>query len=156
MAHYILVHGAWEGSWTWEDTIPTLEKKGHTVTTVDLPGSIGNKQAIPLVTLASYVQTVIDVVERFDHKVILAGHSLGGAVISGVAERLPEKVERLIYVTVNIFPRLTFRKIRVTSPCRSRRCGISLFMMLRIPKFSAFCRSWQSDKPPSRSWRHLM
>jgi pimeloyl-ACP methyl ester carboxylesterase len=39
------------------------------------------------------------VVERFDHKVILAGHSLGGAVISGVAERLPEKVERLIYVT---------------------------------------------------------
>ena len=48
---------------------------------------------------AGSVQTVIDVVERFDHKVILAGHSLGGAVISGVAERLPEKVERLIYVT---------------------------------------------------------
>ena len=64
---------------------------------VDLPGSQGNKQDIPLVTMASYVRTVVEAIERLDHKVILVGHSLAGAVISQVAEAIPERIERLIY-----------------------------------------------------------
>ena len=98
MSHYVLVHGAWEGSWTWENTTPALQKRGHTVTTIDLPGSLGNKQAIPQVTMASYVRSVADTLRRLDPKVILVGHSLAGAVISQVAELMPEKIERLIYV----------------------------------------------------------
>ncbi|MDH3597196.1 MAG: alpha/beta fold hydrolase [Rhodospirillales bacterium] len=98
MSHYVLVHGAWEGSWTWENTSSELERQGHAVTAIDLPGSHGNKQAIPQVTMASYVKTVAEAIERLDHKVVLAGHSLAGAVISRVAELMPEKIERLIYV----------------------------------------------------------
>jgi len=99
MSHYILVHGAWEGSWAWEYTAPYLMKNGHTVTAVDLPGSHGNPQEISKVTLASYADTVVKALRQVDGKAILAGHSLAGTVISEAAELVPEKVEKLIYVT---------------------------------------------------------
>lgn len=98
MKHFMLVHGAWEGSWSWEDTAPVLEHNGHTVTAVDLAGSYSNQQPISQVTMASYVKTVADLVRSLDHPVVLVGHSMAGAVISQVAELLPEKIERLVYV----------------------------------------------------------
>ena len=99
MTHYILVHGAWEGSWSWNLTQPALEKAGHKVTSVDLVGSLDNKAEINEVTLENYVETVVDAIKDLDHKVVLVGHSLAGAVISHVAEQIPEKIERLVYVT---------------------------------------------------------
>lgn len=98
MSHYILVHGAWEGSWSWENTSPELEKHGHTITAIDLPGSIGNKQDISDVTMANYIKNVADEIRALDHTVIMVGHSMAGAIISQVAELMPEKIERLIYV----------------------------------------------------------
>lgn len=99
MTHYVLVHGAWEGSWSWDLIQPTLEKAGHQVTTLDLPGSTGNQADIPQVTLESYVQTVTDAINSLDHKVVLVGHSLAGVIISQTAELIPQKIERLVYVT---------------------------------------------------------
>lgn len=99
MTHYILVHGAWEGSWSWDLTQPALEKTGHRVTSVDLIGSPGNRSEIGEVTLENYVETVVDAINDLDHKVVLVGHSMAGAVISHVAEQIPEKIERLVYVT---------------------------------------------------------
>lgn len=98
MTHYILVHGAWEGPWTWDETARDLRLKGHTVSTVDLPGSISNPKDIADVTMAAYVQTVVDAIKPLDHKVTLVGHSMAGPVISLTAEALPEKIDRLIYV----------------------------------------------------------
>ena len=98
MSHYVLVHGAWEGSWSWENTARELENHGHTVTAIDLPGSIGNQQSIPHVTMESYIKTVTAAIEALGHNVILAGHSMAGAVISQVAEIIPDKIERLVYV----------------------------------------------------------
>lgn len=97
MTHYILVHGAWEGSWTWEYTVPFLKQHGHRVTAVDLPGSHGHAKAIPGISMVRYVETVADVIRPLDHKVVLAGHSMAGAIISQVAELIPEKIERLIF-----------------------------------------------------------
>jgi len=98
MKHYVLVHGAWEGSWSWEHITPLLEGKGHHVTSVDLPGSPGNPQPLDQVTMASYIQTVVDTINNLGHTVVLVGHSLAGAIISQVAEQIPEKIERLVYV----------------------------------------------------------
>ncbi|MFT7633960.1 MAG: pimeloyl-ACP methyl ester carboxylesterase [Mariniblastus sp.] len=97
MTHYILVHGAWEAAWSWNETRPVLEQHGHKVTAIDLPGTKANDRAVAQVTMDSYVQTVADVIRAQDHKVTLVGHSLAGAVISQVAELMPEKIERLIY-----------------------------------------------------------
>jgi pimeloyl-ACP methyl ester carboxylesterase len=98
MSHYILVHGAWEESGMWDHVSPILEQSGHTVTAVDLPGHGANRQADSLVTTQSYAQALIDVIGKLDHLVILVGHSMNGALISQVAEAIPEKIERLVYV----------------------------------------------------------
>jgi len=98
MTHYILIHGAWEGPWSWDYTRPVLEKQGHSVTAIDLHGRDDSGQNVTNVTLHSYVETVVDAIDQLDHKVVLVGHSMAGAVISHVAERRPEKIEKLVYV----------------------------------------------------------
>jgi pimeloyl-ACP methyl ester carboxylesterase len=99
MSHYILLHGAWEESRMWDDVSPILQKNGHTVTAIDLPGHGSNKQLGPAVTTSTYRQAVVDVISQLDHQVILVGHSMNGALISLVAEQIPDKISRLIYVT---------------------------------------------------------
>ncbi|MGI9421607.1 MAG: alpha/beta fold hydrolase [Hyphomicrobiaceae bacterium] len=97
MTHYVLVHGAWEAAWSWDETRQVLERQGHKVTAIDLPGTAANQRAIAQVTMDSYVQAVADVIRPLDRQVTMVGHSLAGAVISQVAELMPEKIERLIY-----------------------------------------------------------
>ncbi|MGV6815238.1 MAG: alpha/beta fold hydrolase [Phycisphaerales bacterium] len=99
MSRYVLVHGAWEGAWSWENIVPALESRGHEVVVVKLPGSYGNEKPIGEVTLESYVAEVEKVIEASDQRVVLAGHSLGGVVISQLGERLADRIERLVYVT---------------------------------------------------------
>ncbi len=98
MTHYILVHGAWEGPWSWDYTTPALERTGHIVTAINLHGGDGKGHNVTNVTMESYVETVVNAINPLDHKVTLVGHSMAGAVISQVAEQIPEKIEKLIYV----------------------------------------------------------
>ncbi len=72
MSHYILIHGAWEESRSWDLVTPRLRQEGHTVTAIDLPGHGENKQAISQVTMQAYIQTVVDAINALDHKVVLA------------------------------------------------------------------------------------
>lgn len=99
MSHYILLHGAWEESRMWDDVSSILQQNGHTVTAIDLPGHGANKHPNSLVTTSSYRQAVVDVIKPLGHQVILVGHSMNGALVSHVAEQIPETIERLIYVT---------------------------------------------------------
>lgn len=99
MSHYVLVHGAWEESGMWDNVAPILRQSGHEVSAVDLPGHGANKQQGLAVTTELYVEALVDVISKLDYPVVLAGHSMNGALISHVAERIPEKIERLIYVT---------------------------------------------------------
>lgn len=98
MKHQILVHGAWENAWSWDYVRPTLERQGHTVTVVNLHGGSGDGKDIHNVTMDSYVKTVVNRINQLDHKVVLVGHSMAGAIISLVAEQIPEKIEKLVYV----------------------------------------------------------
>lgn len=98
LSTYVLVHGAWQGRWIWDKVVPLLEKEGHTVITIDLPGS-GNDQTSPQeVTLKSYTDKVFETVVQAKGPVILVGHSMGGAVITQTAEYCSDKIERLIYL----------------------------------------------------------
>ena len=96
---YILVHGAWHGSWCWRYVKPLLEEVGHTVFAPDLPGHGQDHTPLADVTFEGYVKCIVAFVERAETPVILLGHSMGGMVISQVAEECPNKIARLVYLT---------------------------------------------------------
>ena len=98
MSHYILVHGAWEESRAWHTVTPTLLQYGHTVNAVDLPGHGNNMQPLSKMTMENYINTVVDEIMKTEQRVILVAHSMSGSVISQVAERIPDRIERLVYV----------------------------------------------------------
>jgi pimeloyl-ACP methyl ester carboxylesterase len=96
--HYVLIHGAWEDSTIWNQVSPVLESRGHTVTAIDLPGHGANLRDLADVTLDGYVESAVTAIKSIDHQIVLVGHSMAGAVISQIAEQIPAKIERLIYV----------------------------------------------------------
>lgn len=95
MANYILVHGAWHGGWSWYKVVAGLERLGHTVHAPDLPGhgiAPGEQR------MANYVSSLVDLIGTLDGPVHLVGHSLGGLIITGVAEAIPERIANLIFL----------------------------------------------------------
>lgn len=94
----ILVHGAWSDSSAWNRVLPKLNAKGFNVVTVNLPGHGNDNTPFPSITLKSYVDAVKNAIG--DRKnITLVGHSMGGMVISQVAEAMPESIKKLIYLT---------------------------------------------------------
>jgi pimeloyl-ACP methyl ester carboxylesterase len=98
MKNYLLVHGAWGAAWEFDKVSELLSNEGNNVIAIDLPGHGENKAKIADVTMNAYIQTVADVINELNENVILVGHSLAGAIISQVAEIMPEKIDRLIYI----------------------------------------------------------
>ena len=94
-----LVHGAWHGRWVWDKVTSPLEAKGHTVAALDLPGLGADRTPAAEVTLQRYTDAVCEALITEDEPVLLVGHSMGGIVISEAAERLPQMIKTLVYVS---------------------------------------------------------
>jgi pimeloyl-ACP methyl ester carboxylesterase len=97
---FVLVHGAFHGAWCWTKLAPLLEARGHRVFGPSLPG-LGDRatELTADVGLSTHVADIADLIEREDLRdVILLGHSYGGMVITGVADRLPERIGHLVYL----------------------------------------------------------
>jgi pimeloyl-ACP methyl ester carboxylesterase len=99
MAHFVLVHGAWHGAWCWHKVAPRLAAAGHLVTALDLPGLGTDRTPTAAVTLDLYAQRIAEALDRRPEPAILVGHSMGGMAISQAAERGPERIACLAYVT---------------------------------------------------------
>ena len=99
MSTFILVHGAWHGGWCWRHIAPLLRASGHEVQAPDLPGHGDDKAPASAQTLDSYAARIGGLLDACSGDVVLVGHSLGGLVISAVAEARPERLRRLVYVT---------------------------------------------------------
>ena len=100
MATFVLVHGAWHGSWCWARVRQGLLEQGHRVFTPTLTGVAEQSHALsPDIDLQRHVDDVTNLIrwEELD-SVILCGHSYGGCVISGVADVVPERIVALIYL----------------------------------------------------------
>ena len=81
-----------------------MKHEGHNVISLDLPGHGKDRTPIRDITLESYVDTLCDVLEKEPDGVVLVGHSRGGIVISQAAERMPEKVQMLVYLAAYLVP----------------------------------------------------
>lgn len=100
MATFVLVHGAFHGGWCWRDVARHLRAAGHDVFAPTLTG-LGERRhlATPAVDLATHVDDVAHLIEWEDLRdVVLVGHSYGGVVITGVADRLAERLGELVYL----------------------------------------------------------
>ena len=101
MATFVVVHGAWGGSWSWNKfVVPKLRAKGHDVFPVTLTG-LGERSHLANadVDLETHIQDVVNVLHYEDLRdVILVGHSYGGNIITGVADRCPERLRQLVYL----------------------------------------------------------
>jgi len=101
---FVLVHGAWHGGWAWQNVAKTMTSAGYTVITPDLPGHGDDRRPLAEVTMEAYVESISRIVGELPGKVILAGHSMSGAVISLVGERHPDKIRALVYVCAFLLP----------------------------------------------------
>uniref|UniRef100_A0A2P2JTU3 Uncharacterized protein MANES_05G114200 n=1 Tax=Rhizophora mucronata TaxID=61149 RepID=A0A2P2JTU3_RHIMU len=98
---FILIHGGGFGAWCWYKTISLLQEAGLLPTAIDLTGSgidLTDSNAVP--TMAEYSKPLINYLESLpeDEKVILVGHSTGGACVSYALEQFPEKVSKAIFL----------------------------------------------------------
>jgi pimeloyl-ACP methyl ester carboxylesterase len=100
MATFVLVHGAWAGGWKWRFVAPRLRRAGHEVLAPTLTG-LGERAhlANPDIDLEVHVEDVAALLEMEDLRgIVLVGHSYGGMVVTGVAERAPARIRRLVYL----------------------------------------------------------
>ncbi len=98
MTRFVLGHGAFAGGWCWEPVVTELERRGHTVSAPDLPGSGADRTPVQDVTLDAYVDRVCAELAGSPEPAVLVGHSMGGVVITQTAARCPERISRLVYV----------------------------------------------------------
>lgn len=88
---FVLVHGAWHGGWCWRRLSDRLEAKGHKVFAPTLTG-LGERSHLlnPSINLDTHVADIVNVIKWEGlSNIVLVGHSYGGFVISGVAEKVP-------------------------------------------------------------------
>jgi pimeloyl-ACP methyl ester carboxylesterase len=99
MSTFVLVHGAWQSTGTWDRLIPLLEMRGHTVITPVLSGLGADESRLsPDITLRQHVEDVSGELPGLAGQVILVGHSYAGMIISGVVETNPDRVRRLVFL----------------------------------------------------------
>lgn len=100
MATFVLVHGAWLGGWCWKRIRKRLHGAGHDVFTPTLTG-LGERSHILTrdIDLETHILDVVNLIQWQElSNIVLCGHSYGGAVISGVADRIPDRIGSLVYL----------------------------------------------------------
>jgi len=130
---FILVHGAWQASFVWKNVKEQLEQQGHRVIAVELPAHGKDISTVAQATLDNYVAKVKSAINEEDDKIILVGHSLGGAVITQAAAQLPNKIEKVVYIAG--FVPLSGESVNSLSAL-DKESGISLDILIPSQDFS--------------------
>lgn len=99
---FVLVHGAWAAPFAWKKVQELLSSKGHVVVTPQLPGHGSDDRDPGTLRMDSYIAYVTDVIKSAGKNVILVGHSMAGMIVSGVAEQVPDLVDKLVYVAAYV------------------------------------------------------
>ncbi|MFL6547998.1 MAG: alpha/beta fold hydrolase [Povalibacter sp.] len=97
---FVLVHGATAGGWEWKNTGKFLTDDGHTVYRATLTG-LGEREHLnsPDIDLQTHINDVVNLILYEDlHDVVLTGHSYGGMVITGVMDRIPQRIRHVVFL----------------------------------------------------------
>jgi pimeloyl-ACP methyl ester carboxylesterase len=97
----ILIPGLWLNGSSWDEVVPALEQAGHRTHPLTLPGMESKDADRSEITLRDHVNAVVEVVDSFDPadgKLVLVGHSGGGAIAHAAVDARPDRVARVVYV----------------------------------------------------------
>lgn len=145
MAAFALVHGAFGGAVSWRRLSPLLRQRGHDVFAPSLTG-LGDRAHLggPQTNLSTHIQDVVGIIEHWDlGGVVLVGHSYGGFVITGVADRVPERIAHLVYLDA-LLPRDGESGMDLEGADQLRAMELEDGWLLLLPENPA------APKPPSR------
>jgi pimeloyl-ACP methyl ester carboxylesterase len=97
---FLVCHGAWGGGWSWKKMHPLMQAAGHRLLTPTYTG-LGEREhlATPSIDLETHIQDILNVIRNEDLRdIVLLGHSYGGMVATGVADRARDRIAQLIYL----------------------------------------------------------
>lgn len=97
---YVIVHGAWGGAWQFKNTAKHLQEAGHVVYRPTMTG-LGARHHLynDQVDLTTHITDVVNTILFEDlQDVVLVGHSYGGMIVTGVADSIPERIKKVIYL----------------------------------------------------------
>ncbi|MES3000755.1 MAG: alpha/beta fold hydrolase [Pseudomonadota bacterium] len=152
---FVLVHGAWHGGWCWTRVEALLRAKGHRVFAPSLTGLADRSHLLnPGISLDTHVQDVVNLVEWESlESVVLVGHSYGGMVITGAAERLLPRLKAIVYLDALIPNAPNESLLDITGPAdRARREAVAAGTGLLPPGKAEFLnvnvadRAWVDSK----------
>src|SRR5690606_6531545 len=101
---FVFIPGAWHGGWAYDSITKKMEKNGRKCFSLTLPGlELQSETQNQIINLDTHIQYVVDVLvkEKLD-KVFLCGHSYAGLVITGVADKIPQRIYALVYIDAYI------------------------------------------------------
>src|ERR1700709_463189 len=97
---FLVCHGAWSAGWAWKKMHPLMRAAGHRLVTPTYTG-LGERAhlANPSIDLETHIQDILNVIQYEDLRdIVLVGHSYGGMVATGVADRAPDKGAQVIHI----------------------------------------------------------
>jgi pimeloyl-ACP methyl ester carboxylesterase len=97
---FLVCHGAWSGGWSWKKMVPLMQAAGHRLIVPTYTG-LGERAHLANVSidLETHIQDILSVIKYEDlHDIVLLGHSYGGMVATGVADRVPDRINQVIYL----------------------------------------------------------
>ncbi len=100
MSTFVVAHGAWSSGWAWKKMRPLLRELGHELFTPSHTG-LGERAHLANagINLDTHISDILNVLQFEDLRdVVLMGHSYGGMVATGVADRAPERIAQLVYL----------------------------------------------------------
>lgn len=162
MATFVLVHPAWFGGWCWSRVAPLLRTAGHTVLTPTLTG-LGDRAHLldHGIDLQTHVEDVVNTLVYEDlEAVVLVGNGSGGMVVTGAADRVPERVAEVVYLDAFVpedgeclFDLLTAEQRAVLeSLVRDEGLGWLLPRTAPPPWAEILPRSWEVTDPADLAW----
>jgi pimeloyl-ACP methyl ester carboxylesterase len=125
-ATFLVAHGAWSAGWAWKKMHPLMTAAGHRLITPTYTG-LGEREhlASPSIDLETHIQDMLGVIkyEQLDN-LVLIGHSYGGMVATAVADRVPERIARLVYLDAFV-PTDGQALLDIVSPAAAQRMRAS-------------------------------
>src|SRR5689334_22028389 len=97
---FLLIHGAWHGGWCWRFVVDRLVARGHRVFAPTLTGLGERRHLVEAATsLDVCIEDIANLIEAEElTDVVVVGHSFGGLVASGVADRMPQPIRSLVFL----------------------------------------------------------